>query len=231
MKLKISLVITDQYLIAANVSKISTQGKRTMKMNLSKNRFVKGKFVSVEVSHNITGADFLEGNNLLVDLRKLILVDANTLEKFPLINKDLVKENFPLLFVTECKFTRILKQFPGLTRPCIKAIAEKVPVEHRIKVEGYPCYARIRPMSAEKLKWLEEEIQKLLDEDIIEVSDSEYASPIHLVPKAPGSDTEHRIVTDFKNLNKITVKDRYPIPRIESVCEKLGGSTIFSKSI
>ena len=84
-------------------------------------------------------------------------------------------------------------------------------------------------MSAKKLKWLEEEIQKLLDEDIIEVSDSEYASSIHLFPKAPGSDTKYRIVTDFKNLNKITVKDQYPIPRIESVCEKLGGSTIFSK--
>ena len=64
-------------------------------------------------------------------------------------------------------------------------------------------------MYAEKLKWLEE-IQKLLDEDIIEVSDSEYASFIHLVPNAPSSDTTYRIVTDFKNLNIITVKDRYP---------------------
>ena len=47
----------------------------------------------------------------------------------------------------------------------------------------------------------------LLDEDIIEVSDSEYASPIHFVPKAPGSDVKYRIVTDFKNLNKMAVKD------------------------
>ena len=91
----------DQYLIAANASKISTHGERIMKIKLSKNCFVKWKFVSAEVSHNIIGADFLEDNNLL---RKLILVDANTQEKFPLINKDLVKENSPLLFVAECKF-------------------------------------------------------------------------------------------------------------------------------
>lgn len=220
---------SDQFLIAANSSRISTHGERTMNIKMSKNRSIKWKFVSAEVSHNIIGADFLEGNNLLIDLRNLILVDANTEERFVLINKSLTRENSPLLFVAECKFTRILKQFPDLTRPRNKAIAKKVPVEHRIKVEGYPCHARVRPMSTEKLKWLEEEIQKLLDEDIIEVSDSEYASPIHLVPKAPGSDTKYRIVTDFKNLNKITVKDRYPLPRIESIFEKLGRSTIFSK--
>ena len=180
----------DQYLIAANTSKIFTHGERTTttKIKLSKNRFIKWKFVSAKVSHNIIGADFLEGNNLLVDLYRLILVDADTLEKFPLINQNFVKENSPLLFVAKCKFTLIMNQFPDLTRPGNKANAKKVPVEHRIKVEGYTCNARVRPISAEKLKWLEE-IQKFLDEDIIEVSDSEYTSPIHLVPKAPGSDT------------------------------------------
>ena len=65
--------------------------------------------MSAEVSHNIIGVDFLEGNNFLVDLRKLILVDANTQEKFPLINKNLMKENSPLFFEAECKFTCILK--------------------------------------------------------------------------------------------------------------------------
>ena len=137
--------------------KISTHGERTMKIKLNKTRFVKWKFTSTEVSHNTIGADFLEGNNLLVDLRQLILVDAN-IQKFLLINKNLVKENSPLLFEAECTFTRILKQFPDLTRPLNKAIAEKVPVEHRIQVEGYPCHARVRPMSAEKMKCLEEEI-------------------------------------------------------------------------
>jgi len=84
-------------------------------------------------------------------------------------------------------------------------------------------------MSAEKLRWLEKEIDKLLDEGIIEVSDSEYASPIHLVSKAPGFDTKYRFVTGFENLNHITFKDRYPLPRIESIFDKLGGATIFSK--
>ena len=68
-----------------------------------------------------------------------------------------------------------------------------------------------------------------MDEDVTEVSDCELATPIHLLLKAPGSDTKYRIVTDFKNLNRITVKNRYPLPRIESVFDKLGGATIFSE--
>ena len=49
------------------------------------------------------------------------------------------------------------------------------------------------------------------------------------MPKAAGSDTKYQIITDFKNLNRITIKDRYPLPRIESIVDKLGGATIFSK--
>ena len=104
------------------------------------------------MSRNIISADFLEDNNLLDDLLKLILVDANTPEKFSLINKNLVKENSPSLFVAVCKFTCILKQFPYLTRPRNKAIGEKVPMKQSIKVEGYSCHARIRSMSAKKLR-------------------------------------------------------------------------------
>ena len=89
------------------------------------------------------------------------MVDANTQKKFPFINKNLVKENSPLMVVAEFKFTRILNQFPDLPRRRNKAIAEKVLVEHLIKADGYPCHVCVRPMSAEKLKWLEEEIQKL----------------------------------------------------------------------
>ena len=47
--------------------------------------------------------------------------------------------------------------------------------------------------------------------------------------KAPGSDTEYQIVTDFKNLNSVTVKDRYPLPRIKPIFGKLESGTIFNK--
>ena len=188
---------SEQFLIAANASKISTHGERTMNLKLSKNCTVKWTFLSAEISFNLIGADFLEQNNLVVDLHNHILINAKTKEKFHLTNKNLTVEKPPVPFVADCKFTHILKEYPDLIRPRNRSIAERVPIEHQIQVDGYPCHARCRPMSAEKLRWLEKEIEKLLDEDVIEVSNSEFASPIHLVPKAPGSDTKYRIVTDF----------------------------------
>ena len=171
----------------------------------------------------------MEQSNLVVDLHNHILINAKTKEKIHLTNKNLAVETSSVLFVADCKFTPILKEYPDLTRPRNRSITERVPIEHQMQADGYPCHARCRPMSAEKLRWLEKEIEKFSDEDVIEVSDSEFASPIHLVPKAPGSDTKYRIVTDFKNLNRITVKDRYPLPRIESTFDKLGDATILSK--
>ena len=220
---------SEQFLIATNASKISTHGERTMNLKHCKNCTIKWTFLSAEISYNLIGADFVNQNNLVVVLHNHILINAKTKEKIHLTNKNLAVEKPPVLFVADCKFTHILKEYPDLTRPCNRSIAKRVPMEHQIQVNGDPCHARCRPISAEKLRWLERKIEKLLDEDVIEVSDNEFASPIHLVPKAPRSDIKYRIVTDFKNLNRITVKDRYSLLRIESIFDGLGGATIFSK--
>ena len=151
---------SEQFLIAANASKISTHGERTMNLKLSKNCTIKWTFLSAEISFNLIGADFLEQNNLVVDLHNHILINAKTKEKIHLTNKNLTVEKPPVLFVADCKFTHILKEYPDLTRPRNRIIAERVPIEHQIHVDGYPCHARCRPMSAEKLRWLEKEIEK-----------------------------------------------------------------------
>ena len=52
----------------------------------------------------------------------------------------------------------------------------------------------------------------LLDLDCIEESISEWASPIVLVRKANG---ELRMCIDYRGLNKVTIRDQYPLPRID----------------
>lgn len=65
----------------------------------------------------------------------------------------------------------------------------------------------------------------LLDKGVIRRSKSEYASPIILVKKRDGSD---RLCVDFRALNRITVKDRYPLPLIDDHIDRLGNSQYFT---
>ncbi len=61
---------------------------------------------------------------------------------------------------------------------------------------------------------------------MIRPSHSPYASPIFLVKKKDGS---WRFCVDYRQLNKLTVKDKYAIPIIEELLDELGGSQYFSK--
>ncbi|KMQ98330.1 hypothetical protein RF55_1303 [Lasius niger] len=85
-------------------------------------------------------------------------------------------------------------------------------------------YRPYRLAESEK-RIVREIIQELLTNDIIRESSSPYASPILLVKKKNG---EYRMCVDFRKLNAITVKDKYPMPLIEEQIDKLGGSRYFT---
>ena len=61
--------------------------------------------------------------------------------------------------------------------------------------------------------------------DIIAKSSSPFAAPILFVKKKDGS---RRLCTDFRALNKITIKNRYPLPRIEDLQDCLYRAKVFS---
>ena len=75
------------------------------------------------------------------------------------------------------------------------------------------------------------QIEKMISDDIIEPSASEYNSPILLVPKKelPGSkDKRWRLVIDYRQLNKKLVADKFPLPRIDDILDQLGRARYFS---
>ncbi|CAH1378363.1 unnamed protein product [Tenebrio molitor] len=99
-------------------------------------------------------------------------------------------------------------------------------VEMRIKLTSTVpvCY---KPY---KLSFYEREVVRkivadLMENNIIEPTVSEYASPILLVKKKSG---EIRMVVDYRKLNSITEKDHYPLPNIEDQLERLAGHTCFT---
>ena len=98
---------------------------------------------------------------------------------------------------------------------------------HVISLEpgSVPPYRRNRRMSPAEVELCGTYIKELLDKGFITPSNSPYGAPVMFVPKPAGG---YRVVCDWRALNNITVKNRYPLPRIDETLDRLGGATIFS---
>ena len=82
---------------------------------------------------------------------------------------------------------------------------------------------RVNPL---KLKVIREEVAYMIKNDLIEASSSEWSSPCVLVPKPDGT---YRFCTDFRQVNKVTKSDSYPIPRVDDCVDRVGNAKFVSK--
>lgn len=101
-------------------------------------------------------------------------------------------------------------------------------VDHAIETEPGatpPSKAPYR-MSPLELDELKRQLQELIDLGFIQPSKSPYGAPVLFVKKKDGS---LRMCVDWRALNKITVKNKYPLPRIEELLDRLSGARVFSK--
>ncbi|KAH9086314.1 hypothetical protein LEN26_020244 [Aphanomyces euteiches] len=90
------------------------------------------------------------------------------------------------------------------------------------------CYPdQIRPVrvSQKEGELMEAEIQQYLDLGLIRPSTSPWASPVLMIRKPDGS---IRFCIDYRKLNDVTIKDRYPMPRVDDLLDVLGKSKYFS---
>src|SRR6266550_2361128 len=110
----------------------------------------------------------------------------------------------------------------------INKLPEHSPWDHEINlIEGTtPPYGPIYPMSENKLKVLREYLDKQLETGKIRASKSPASLSILFVPKADGM---LRLCVDYRGLNKITVKDRTPLPLMSELRERVRKAKIFTK--
>ena len=81
-------------------------------------------------------------------------------------------------------------------------------------------------LAPSEMKELMSQIQELLDKGYIRPSSSPWGAPILFVKKKDGS---MRMCIDYQELNKRTVKNKYPLPRIDDLFDQLQGASYFSK--
>ncbi|XP_063946164.1 uncharacterized protein LOC108194850 [Daucus carota subsp. sativus] len=81
-------------------------------------------------------------------------------------------------------------------------------------------------MAPAEMKELATQLQELLDKGVIRPSVSPWGAPVLFVKKKDGS---MRLCIDYRELNKMTIKNKYPLPRIDDLFDQLKGASYFSK--
>jgi len=84
----------------------------------------------------------------------------------------------------------------------------------------------IYPLSKNELDALWDIIKEMEDDGKIRRSSSPIGAPILFVPKTDGT---HRLSVDYGGLNKITIKNKYPLPLMSELRSRHGKATIFTK--
>ena len=95
-----------------------------------------------------------------------------------------------------------------------------------LKEAAEPPWSLIYPMSAHLLSELDKYLKKMIAEGKIADSESPYVAPILLVAKPDGS---LRLCVDYRNLTKLTILIKYPLPLMDELRDRLAGAKIFTK--
>ncbi|GJU76759.1 putative reverse transcriptase domain-containing protein [Tanacetum coccineum] len=122
----------------------------------------------------------------------------------------------------------IVRDFPEVFPEDLPGLPPTRQVEFQIDlVPGAAPVARAPyRLAPSEMKELSEQLKELSDKGFIRPSSSPWGAPVLFVKKKDGS---FRMCIDYRELNKLTVKNRYPLPRIDDLFDQLQGSSVYSK--
>ncbi|XP_026428500.1 uncharacterized protein LOC113324394 [Papaver somniferum] len=162
----------------------------------------------------------------------LNLIDGSSIRKF-------IKANTPTLigkfFVVSASppphipppISAVLDTFPDIfaeptTLPPLRIMDHKIPLKpHSTPTSQRPCkFPYIHKSVVEQL------VKEMLSTRLIKKSNSPFASPILLVKKKYGT---RRFCVNYRKINELKIKDKFPIPLIDELLDELKGAVIFSK--
>ncbi|GJV91325.1 putative reverse transcriptase domain-containing protein [Tanacetum coccineum] len=121
-----------------------------------------------------------------------------------------------------------VRDFPEVFPEDLPGLPPIRQVEFQINlVPGAALVARAQyRLAPSEMEELSTQLQELSDKGFIRPSSSPWGAPVLFVKKKDGS---FRMCLDYRELNKLTVKNRYPLPRIDDLFDQLQGSSVYSK--
>ena len=141
--------------------------------------------------------------------------------RFPFLNIRIYNENhdFGLLSLSDQEYQKLKNLLKQLIPPPTTRLSLTSLINHKIDVNQHPpIKQKFRRVSPPIYSRICKEVDKMLEQGVIEVSESDWSSPIVMVRKPNG---EYRFCLDYREVNKVTRKDAYPLPRIEGILDRL----------
>jgi hypothetical protein len=122
----------------------------------------------------------------------------------------------------------VVNEFPDVFHEELSGMPPDWDIEFVIElVPGTaPIYKRPYRMAAKQLAELKDQVKELLEKGYIRLSSSPWGAPVIFVPKKDGT---QRMCVDYRALNEVTVKNKYPLSRIDDLFDQLRRACVFSK--
>ncbi|GJQ97749.1 putative nucleotidyltransferase, ribonuclease H [Tanacetum coccineum] len=122
----------------------------------------------------------------------------------------------------------VVREFPEVFPEDLPGLPPVRQVEFQIDlIPGAAPVARAPyRLAPSEMQELSNQLQELSDRGFIRPSTSPWGAPVLFVKKKDGS---FRMCIDYRELNKLTIKNRYPLPRIDDLFDQLQGSSVYSK--
>ncbi|MFS7955896.1 putative nucleotidyltransferase, Ribonuclease H [Helianthus anomalus] len=128
----------------------------------------------------------------------------------------------------EIKDVPVVREFPQVFPDDLPGLPPRRDIDFRIDLipGANPVAKAPYRLAPSEMRELSNQLQELLEKGFIRPSTSPWGAPVLFVKKKDGS---FRMCIDYRELNKLTIKNRYPLPRIDDLFDQLQGAQCFSK--
>jgi hypothetical protein len=180
----------------------------------------------------ILGMNWLRQHGAVIDaLQQTIQLDSPNGKYKLLIQVSTPKravERVCAATIKEVKDIPVVREFPDVFPEDLPGLPPERDVEFVIELQPgtAPISRRSYRMAPKELAELKTQLQDLLNKGFIRPSSSPWGCPAIFVKK---KDQTLRLCVDYRPLNEVTIKNKYPLPRIDLLFDQLSGAKVFSK--
>ena len=186
------------------------------------------KHTNIGIASRLSGSDFVSRISGEATLSQAVIPSAerSTNDLSPDLEKLIEDIDSDLTGEQKDSVKQLLKQNESVFATKEQPFGHTSLVKHSIRTDTEaPIKQPVRRPPFHLRSEAQDEVQKMLKQGVIEPSDSPWASPVVLVRKKDGS---LRYCIDYRKLNDITIKDSYPLPRIDESLDSLSKTKYFS---